>query len=75
MLEEAGATLTDQLTKTKSKQNIHIIVDEKSVEGKELWEDKKNYKNWAFYSKRMILESVLMGEEILEKYKLDAYSF
>lgn len=54
---------------------IFIIIDEKSESGRELYEDKKNYKNWSFYGKKMIIESVLMGEEIIDKYKLNAYSF
>lgn len=74
MLQAAGANLVPRLNSKQSRSVIHIIIDEKSEEGLELYESYSRYKNWTFYSKRMILESILMGEEILDKYRIDADS-
>ena len=67
--------MIEVLSKNKAKSIISIIIDEKHPIGKEIFEDKKNYQKWSFYSYRMIIESVLMGEEISKKYALDEYSF
>jgi hypothetical protein len=75
VMEAAGAKLINKLSKNKSKTNVYIIVDVKSKAGKDVFNEWKNYKNWGFYDRKMIVESVLMGEEILDKYKLDSYSF
>lgn len=71
----AGAQLIGELSKSKAKIMIHVVIDEKSKKGQSLYDEFKNYKKWSFYSKRMMIESILMGEEIIDKYKLDAYSF
>jgi hypothetical protein len=52
------------LTRQRAKTSISIILDPKHPKGKELFEEKRNYKKWKFYSHKMIIESVLMGEEI-----------
>jgi hypothetical protein len=74
-MNAAGAKLMEKIGKNKSKMTIYLIIDEKSKAGHDTFEQWKNYKNWSFYSKKMIIESILMGEEILDKYKLDSYSF
>lgn len=75
LLVAAGASLVDKVSKGKSKQAIQLIVEEKSREGREVYEEWRNYKNWGFFSRRMLVESLLMGEEIADKYRLDSYSF
>lgn len=74
-MRAGGAEITNELSKSKARQTIYIVVNEKDEYGKQLYDEYKNYKKWSFYSRRMIIESVLMGEEIIDKYKLDAYSF
>jgi hypothetical protein len=55
VMEAAGAQLVDKLSKNKSKKNLYIVVDENSKEGKELYEEWGDYKNWSFYGKKMIV--------------------
>lgn len=57
-----GATMVEEVGKNKAKSSISIVLDEKHPIGKEIFDERKNYKKWEFYSYRMIIESILMGQ-------------
>lgn len=54
--------MVEEVGKNKAKSSISIVLDEKHPIGKEIFDERKNYKKWEFYSYRMIIESILMGQ-------------